>query len=615
MTTYEEGVRDSFSRMATDELLNRFQSGHLTEAAKEIALAELKTRGVDPDDPSSIARYQDAVRVDAEADLHEPLDGVRRGTVIRRMLGLIALIGIIPFAGYLVGRYVQWVLDGQWLNVVQRELGAKGEAALRSGQLTLDWYCATPDGLKEGACGTYHNVLLLQYASIGALVIGFALVVAIVAAARFASANRNLLVAVFSPGIKLVLFVVFTLIIVQGAIATYGAYIFEATAIHRVHFIVIGAIGLGAVIGAFTMINAGLSISHRASASVIGKSLTHEEQPRLWEFVTSLARKLDAKPPRHIVIGLEPNFYVTSADVAVMPEQATHRDETLYLSLPLMRILSGDELAAVIGHELGHFRGEDTKFSLRFYPIYAGTAQALGAIQSSHQGASSLALLPAFAILSLFLEEFAKAERTIGRERELEADKAGASVSSARALATSLLKIGAFATLWSSIRSAMVEALSQGKAYGNVSALYAEVASSSGSPELVDKVARQVTTHPTDTHPPTGQRIEVLGLSVSLLRNEALQFDASSSSALLLDNVTQTEEFLTDVEHRVLVELGQARLPAGTAATTSEPPPSNEPLGLCPNCERAIPASSQECMHCKAQFGEGSSWKVKPMPT
>lgn len=533
---------------------------------------------------------------------------------MKRKFVLIALIGLIPLVGYVIALVVQSRFDAQWLKVVQRDLGARGEAAVKSGELSLNWYCASPEGLSESGCHTLQNVLLLRDASVAALIVGFALLAAIVVAARLASANRGLLVAVFAPGIKLVLLVLFALIIVQGAIATYGIYILEVTLVNRVHFGIVAAIGLGAIVGAFTMITAGLSISRRASALVIGKSLAREEQPRLWEFVTNLAQKLGAQPPRHVVIGLEPNFYVTSADVTVVPGSTTHRDETLYLSLPLMRILSRDELAAVVGHELGHFRGEDTKFSLRFYPIYAGTVQALAALESHKgQGAASLALLPGVAMLSMFLEEFAKAERTIGRRRELEADKAGASVASARAIATSLLKIGAFAPLWSSVRSAMIEALGQGKAYTNASSFYAEVAVSSARPELVDEVARQATTHPTDTHPPTGERVEALGLSVSDLRNEALQIDQNSSSTLLLERLAELEEFLTDVEYRVLIESGYAKLPEVSAQGSGEQASKGaggERLVLCPVCNATIPADSPECPRCNALFGPGIDGKI-----
>ena len=42
----------------------------------------------------------------------------------------------------------------------------------------------------------------------------------------------------------------------------------------------------------------------------------------------------------------------------------------LYLPLPYMAFLDRAQVSAVIAHELGHFTGEDTGYSLRFAPIY-----------------------------------------------------------------------------------------------------------------------------------------------------------------------------------------------------------------------------------------------------
>jgi Zn-dependent protease with chaperone function len=483
-------------------------------------------------------------------------------STVKRFLLLIALIAAVPLGGYLAGAYAKSDFQKQWAELVVKQFGDRAITALEAGQLTLERFCSDPQVATESACRTYSDVQLLQQASLVSIAAGLSLLLVIFLGARVASSSRSLLLTVFSPGMKAVLLALFGLILAQGAIATYAAYIVESTAFHRVHFFLIGSIGLGAFLGAGAMLKAGFSISKKASISVLGKTAPEEVEPQLWKLVKEIAARLGATPPTNIVIGLEPNFYVTSADVVLFPGASKQPNETLYLSLPLMRILSRDELTAVIGHELGHFRGEDTKFSLRFYPIYAGTGQALTALGNrSEDGAHALGLLPGIAILSFFMEQFARAERTIGRNRELEADKAGASVASGRSLATALLKIGAFAPLWGPIRTAMVEALNQGRAYTNVSALYAELASSSGKPELLDQIATSATVHPTDTHPPTSARIQALGLSVDALRQDALTIDADASSINLLTNSTKFEEELTDIEHKFLLELGAARLP------------------------------------------------------
>jgi hypothetical protein len=170
-------------------------------------------------------------------------------------------------------------------------------------------------------------------------------------------------------------------------------------------------------------------------------------------------------------------------------------------------------------------------------------------------------LLPAIAVLSFFMEQFAKAERAIGRERELQADQAGASVASPAALATALLKIGAFAPLWDSTVVTMVNELRQGLPFTNLSHHYAQVAAASAKPELLEEVAAATTAHPIDTHPPTAARIEALGLSVEQLRDFALSIDHQTASVQLLANPVALEEELTAAAHRVFVEQGAVPVP------------------------------------------------------
>lgn len=67
--------------------------------------------------------------------------------------------------------------------------------------------------------------------------------------------------------------------------------------------------------------------------------------------------------------------------------------------------------------------------------------------------------------------------------------------------------------------------------------------------------------HPTDTHPPTGARIQALGLTVEEIREESLNIDLGASSANLLANPTEIEEELTEIEQRMLLEIGAASLP------------------------------------------------------
>ena len=58
-----------------------------------------------------------------------------------------------------------------------------------------------------------------------------------------------------------------------------------------------------------------------------------------------------------------------------------------------------------------------------------------------------------------------------------------------------------------------------------------------------------------------------------------------------------------------------AMRPSLSSTTQAQPAPRSaaSASGNCPNCETVIALDSTECPKCKANFGIGSAWKLKPI--
>ncbi len=433
----------------------------------------------------------------------------------------------------------------------------------------IETICSMSEALADpeitAFCDDLAPIALLGDVSLAAGIIGIAIPIVYWIASILAGRSRRRIAAIFPPLVSISTFVISILVLLHGGILTYAAYIGESYAIERVHFILIGGIGLGAVIAAISLIRASSKVGQKLTTQVFGKSRSKAEAPNLFSFVDKLAEKLGAAPPKNIIVGLDPTFYVTSCDVTVVGEQKTLSGETLFVSAPLSRLMSRDELASIIGHELGHFRGEDTAYSLRFAPVYAGLGSALGVIEADdEEGASGIAKIPARAILSFMYEVFAQNEAAIGRERELKADEAGAEASSPLALATSLVKISLFAAFWPHAREQNIERLSGGKITRNLSKVFQDSAKYDVAHEnienILDSVMEIMIPHPTDTHPSVGTRLNALGIERSQITKDMLLIPGGSAIELI-DDFEEIEEEATMFEHRLMVALGHVKVP------------------------------------------------------
>ena len=277
-------------------------------------------------------------------------------------------------------------------------------------------------------------------------------------------------------------------------------------------FLAIVGIGLGALFGVLAIARNSFSLVRHAQTLIIGETISHDKASSLWNEVDRIAKSLGALRPENIVVGLDPSFFVTEANIAYLG--GTLAGRTMYCSLPLMRILSKDEFKAIVGHELGHFKGLDAEFSRKFFPIYRGTADSIVSLQEAGVesfGLGFAALLPAIAIFSYLFESFSVAESTISRSRELAADSEAARVTDSATIATALVKLHAFSGLWEGLEYAAEEALQKGQAFVNASKTYAETVVEHANPEALDGIAEMHLSHPTDSHPPLAVRLDSLG--------------------------------------------------------------------------------------------------------
>ncbi len=246
--------------------------------------------------------------------------------------------------------------------------------------------------------------------------------------------------------------------------------------------------------------------------SLLGREVTSGEAPGLWRFLAERSAEQDAAVPDHVAVGLVDGFFVTSADVVLMPSSALLRGRTLHIPLPMLAMLDAGETAAIIGHELAHFAA-DIGYSIRFLPIYTGIERNLEVLRSG-RGASIARWTqgPALALGTHMMAVFDGGVKHWSRLREIEADRAGAQHSGAEPAARALVRtvllqpvIGAvLAEAWRAPDAASPDLVGSMVARAEAAGL--------GDPAIALKEHQP---HPTDSHPPSSQRLDALGLAVT----------------------------------------------------------------------------------------------------
>jgi len=419
------------------------------------------------------------------------------------------------------------------------------------------------DGI-EKFCSYADEIEYVKLASGATAAVGLLLFVLILGGRVIAGTDRRRMSLVFGPLVRIVMLLLAVSVLAQGALFVYSVYTIEVIAIQRVHGGILLAVALGALAACWVLLKSSLAFFKREPMLLRAVVLDRHQHQAFFAFVSAIAVKLKAQMPDHIVVGLEPNFFVTAADVRLAGQDAILKGRTLFVSLGLLHVFSKDELASVVGHELGHFRGEDVAYSMKFAPTYSRLGQALAMLSESTGSAADLGRLPAQVALSMCFMEFASAERSVGRDRELLADRAGAEAADGKALARALVKISLFAPQWGALTNAHTDELAKGRMFTNLAQTYAGVCAQVTA-DLNWTVAREelgksVQSHPIDTHPPLLARLQNLKTTLFDMTPEQLATPDVPASTLVPE-VVQIEEALSTLEVQWLVAIRAVVLP------------------------------------------------------
>ena len=484
-----------------------------------------------------------------------------------KLNGILALcLFLVPVVGWITGYISEYQYEKQFRDLVindERIMTAEEFEARGLSYLTFCKSNRSESGANQ-LCAFADEVEYVKLASNVTAAIGLLLLALIYGGRIVTGTDRKRMCLVFNPLIRLVMIVLAVSVLAQGALFVYSIYTLEAMAIHRVHFVLLAGIGIGAIATFWVLLTSSLAFLKQEPMFIRAVALDNDIHKNFFSFVDAIASKLKAQAPDHIVVGLEPNFFVTAADVRLVGGDLILKGKTLFVSLGLLRVLSEIELAAVIGHELGHFRGEDVAYSMKFAPTNSRLGKALSSLGQTSNGTADLGRLPAQVVLTMCFLEFASAERSVGRNRELLADRAGAEAADNLTLARALVKVSLFSPQWAPLTNAHIDQLSEGRTFTNLSKTYAglcrEATSSLDWTAAREELGQFVQSHPIDTHPPLTSRLQNLGITLSDINFEDLAPPECAAIGLVAE-VEQIEESLSALEVQWLVATGAAVIP------------------------------------------------------
>jgi Zn-dependent protease with chaperone function len=471
---------------------------------------------------------------------------------VRRFVMPLVFVIAVPLLCTIVATASRDQWDARWQAGLRRELVIRrplmdGRVLQRYSLATL---CADPrTAATIRPCGTYNLFSSLATAAYGVGALGVCFLGALAAMAHVARTSRRRLVRLFRPTLVGTAVGLVLLALAHGILGVAGLFLLGEVLGQWPGYVVLAMAIAGALVVVAT-IQVALAVTRRPRTGVVGHEVDAAQYPRLAGFLSEVATAVGAEgPPPAIVVGLGPGVFVTEARVSCL--DGTTSGRALYLSLPLARILSTDELRGLLGHEFAHFAPADQAAANRFVPAFLSAEHAFHVWRHRSGGVRAALVWPALAVLSLLMEEFGPAAGRLGLVREEAADRAAAGLVGPATFASGLVKAHGFAPAWDAVTSAMDRAVAEGTQYVNAGLVFAQVVAANAIPERFAGLGARALSHPSDSHPPLGARLAALGIDPREVGVAALVIEPAQPAIGLVDGYESIEQELSTVEHRL----------------------------------------------------------------
>jgi Zn-dependent protease with chaperone function len=446
---------------------------------------------------------------------------------IRKALGKIAFkavlaLFLIPIATFYFAHQFKVGTDEQYSSYILEQITAAKGMSTTDKQAATEFYqvntastsCFASDPklqeYREDVCSKFSDVwqfVVVEKIAMLAISAGVMLVGLMIVLGLLAFSNRAVQYVSFIFGWRVLTIASAIEIILQGAFLVWLSFWITAYYWNQYWPKLIGIVGIVALIAMFTAIK---SIFRKVETNntVQGELISPEVAPALWSRIREFASKLNTAPPTHIIAGIDANFFVTESALHV--GQTHTKGRSLFVSIPLLRVLDQAEADAVLAHELGHFVGGDTANSAALGP------KLVQYDDYSEQMREGGVTYIAYCLLNLYRVIFEMAMQKSSREREFAADTIAAGLTSAQAVSHSLVKVAAYASYRNEVEGKLFQ---QDQRHSGSLDIAKRVAMGlnefSQSNQFIETMRQSNVPHPFDSHPPMHERMRNVGYELA----------------------------------------------------------------------------------------------------